>query len=231
MASNTCRRGFTLAELLVVLAIVGVLVGLLPPAVQQVRRAAARTSCANHLKQIVLAFHQANDANGAFPARDWPGTLRKYLGVVGYEEGRPIRPYLCPARSGPATAQRDYAGGRAGNAVVATESLRAITDGLSNTLLLADRCALADGRMPPTRNPNWYNYDPGEEALGDTAAPDGWVDPTGGEPDAANLGFGSRHGSSAHLLLCDGSVRPFVFGRTGLGRLIGVNDGEVGDIP
>src|SRR5262249_33672359 len=125
------RSGFTLIELLVVIAIIAILIGLLVPAVQQVREAANRSSCQNNLKQMALACHNYHDTYKSLPPSrldhrgglTWAVQLLPYLEEINffklwditrlyYDQGAnvaagdairatAVKTYFCPSRRPP----------------------------------------------------------------------------------------------------------------------------------
>jgi prepilin-type N-terminal cleavage/methylation domain-containing protein len=160
----TTRRGITLLESLIVIAIMGVLIALMIPAVQRAREAAARASCFNNLKQISLATHNLASAHGGrLPTLD--GAARSvnknrslFYAILPYLEcehligGNPGKPRFVPVLIDPADPSATGVGGHssyAANGMVFSNNPNmnnTFMDGTSNTVAFAEHYSVCQRR-------------------------------------------------------------------------------------
>ncbi len=135
------RRGFTLIELLVVIAIIAILIGLLLPAVQKVREAAARSKCSNNLKQIGIALHAYHDTNNKLP----PGCTTDLppYGTSGGGWGSSWKVYILPQMEQGPLFQRWVFTGNSG-----------YTN--ANNMPLVNRLTIPTYRCPSSPLPDFY---------------------------------------------------------------------------
>jgi type II secretory pathway pseudopilin PulG len=236
-ALRHARPAWTLVELLVAIAVIGILVSLLLPAVQAAREAARRTECTNNLRQLGIGLHTYHNAHGSFPPGGiewrppgnstrrqlaWSALLLPWIGERNLyarldlqtpfdspenaaAAAAMIKVYLCPTRRAPIALIHgrgpcDY-GGIYGERITSPNSppkgtmiydrairLAEVTDGTSQTLILAEDTAWSDGQWINGRN----IFD---QAFAINAAP------------AFENDIRSDHPRGANGLLVDGAVR------------------------
>lgn len=200
-------NGFTLIEVLATLAIIGLLLALIVPAVQMTRESARNTQCKNHLRQIGTALQNHASQFGTLPKdgeNGWgldvfllpqleqgpmfsqlnPLTTKQTASPTPETTGLVIPVFLCPSFAGPDVLSTGFAR----------------SNGLGNREVFSQRIALTDV----------YDGESNTIAVGETMREHAWARPglgTCSSPPAEGADFGSQHAGGANFVMCDASVR------------------------